>query len=212
MTANVYLLTHRLYEIIMHIQLLISLRMTLDYNTRGIDYMNLDYMLHILLLFGLGSLGAILGIKLEIPAGAFLGPIVLIAVYQVVFGTIMEKPSWLRLGVQIVVGIVLGTGITKSIFNNFRNIIKPTIVVCTTLISGGILLAVLIQSLTGWDFITCVLATAPGGQAEMALLSDSIGANTEKVITLQLVRTQLVAVGLLPLARLFIRNKRKQEG
>lgn len=172
--------------------------------------MSLNYILHILLLLGIGSLGAIIAIKLKIPAGAFLGPLVLIAVYQITFGTIMEKPYWLRLGVQIAVGMVLGVGITKSFFNNFRNMIKPTIVVCITLIGGGILLAVLIQTLTDWDFITCVLATAPGGQAEMALLSDSIGGQTEKVITLQLVRNQLVMVGLLPLARLFIRSKKKE--
>lgn len=173
--------------------------------------MDLNYIFHILLLLGVGSLGAVIGIKLKIPAGAFLGPIILVAAYQVTFGEIMEKPSWLRLGVQIVVGIVLGAGITKSVFKSFRDIIKPTLVICTILMSGGLLLAVLMKSLTGWDFITCVLSTAPGGQAEMALLSDSIGAHTEDVITLQLVRTQLVAVCLLPLARVFIRNMNKKE-
>lgn len=173
--------------------------------------MDYGYILHILLLLGIGCLGAIIGIKLKMPAGAFLGPILLVAAYQVAFGTIMEKPSWLRLGVQIVVGIVLGAGITKSIFKNLRTLIKPIIVICTILMCGGLLLAVLMKSLTGWDFITCVLSTAPGGQAEMALLSDSVGAHTGNVVALQLVRTQLVAVALLPLARVFVRNRSKKE-
>jgi membrane AbrB-like protein len=174
--------------------------------------MAIEYILHIILLLGLGSLGSMLAIKIKIPAGAFLGPIVLVAVYQVAFGTIMEKPYWLRLGVQIAVGIVLGTGITKFFLYDFRDLVKPIIIVCSTLICGGVILAILIHNLTNWDIITCVLATAPGGQAEMALLSDSVGANTESVITLQLVRNQLVMVGLLPLARLFTKSKKIEEG
>lgn len=171
--------------------------------------MNLHYILGILLLLGLGGIGATLAIKLKIPTGIFLGPIVMVAAYQVSFGMIVEKPYWLRLIVQIAVGFVLGTGFTKSFFQDFKNLIKPTIVVCTVLISGGILLGFFIQSVTGWDFFTSILATAPGGQAEMALLSDSIGAQTEKVIILQLVRNQLVVIGMLPLARVFLKNREK---
>ncbi|MDF2891457.1 MAG: AbrB family transcriptional regulator [Clostridia bacterium] len=172
--------------------------------------MSFEYILRIGLLLSLGGLGALLAVKLKLPTGVFLGPIVLVAAYQIAFGTIMEKPSWFRLIVQIVIGIVLGTSVTKAFFHSFKKIIKPTIMVCSALISGGFLMAVLIHRLTGWDIHTCILATAPGGQAEIIMLADSIGAETEKVIALQLVRNQLVVIGLLPLAKYFMKYREKE--
>jgi membrane AbrB-like protein len=172
--------------------------------------MNLNFVSNLLLLLGIGGVGAILGLRLKIPAGVFLGPIVLVGAYQVAFGTIMEKPYWIRLAMQIAVGIVLGTKLTKNFIADFNGLIKPVLVACAAMFCGALLLGFMLKVFTGWDLTTSILSTAPGGQAEMAMLSDSIGAETEKVIILQLIRNQLVLIVMLPLARIFFRKREKE--
>lgn len=172
--------------------------------------MSMDYILHLLLLLGLGGMGAFIAVRLKMPTPVFLGPIIFVGTYQVAFGNIMEKPYWLKLAVQIGVGIVLGSKITKAFLGDFKKLVKPTLMVSMTLFGGAVLLGMVLQSLTGWDLMTCILATAPGGQADMAILSDSVGAETEKVIVLQLIRNQLALVVMLPLARLYLKRKKKE--
>lgn len=173
--------------------------------------MGTNYVLHLFMLLSLGVIGAFVALKLRFPTAEFLGPILFVGTYQVTFGSIMDKPYWLRLVVQIAVGIVLGTKLTKSFFSNFKKLIKPTLMVSSILVSGAVLLGMLLQTFTGWDLITCIIATSPGGQGEMALLSDSVGAETEKVIILQLIRNQMALVVLLPLARFYLNKKEVAE-
>lgn len=172
--------------------------------------MNIDYILHLLLLVGLGGSGAFITVRLKMPTAVFMGPIIFVGAYQVAFGSIMEKPYWLKLAVQIVVGIVLGSKITKAFLADFKKLVMPTLMVSITLFSSAVFLGMVLQAFTGWDLMTCILATAPGGQADMAILSDSVGAETEKVIVLQLIRNQLALVVMLPLARLYLKRQKKE--
>jgi membrane AbrB-like protein len=171
--------------------------------------MNIDYILNLILLLCIGGAGAVVGHRLKVPAGVFIGSIISVGAYQVIFGTIMGKPHWIRLIAQIAVGLVLGTKFTQSFLLDFKRLIKPIIVACVTLICTSVLLGILLSYMTGLDLATSILSTAPGGQAEMAVFSDSIGAQTEKVIVLQLVRNQLVLIGIMPLAKILFRNKEK---
>jgi len=137
--------------------------------------MSMNYILHLLLLLGLGGSGAVVALRLKMPTPVFLGPIIFVGAYQVAFGSILEKPSWLKLAVQIGVGIVLGSKITKAFLGDFKKLVKPTLMVSITLFSSALILELVLQHLTGWDLMTSILATAPGGQADMAILSDSVG-------------------------------------
>ena len=60
-----------------------------------------------------------------------------------------------------------------------------------TLIAGAIA-AILAMQLTSWDWLTCLLVTAPGGSAEMILVSLALNHNVEIVTTGHLVR--LIAI------------------
>lgn len=172
--------------------------------------MSIDYILHFLLLIGLGGIGAFIAVRLKMPTAFFMGPIIFVGTYQVVFGSIMENPYWLKLAIQIVVGIVLGSKITKTFLSDFKKHIKPTMMVSITIFSSAIFLSMVLQAFTGWDLVTCILATAPGGQADMAILSDSVGAQTEKVIIMQFLRSLLALVVMLPLARLYFKRQKER--
>ena len=172
--------------------------------------MELNYLFKMLILFAVGGLGAVVALKLKVPSGALIGPIVFIGAYQIIFGIIMDKPYWLRLSAQLAVGMFLGTKFTREFLKDFKKLVKPILVVCLTLTTGSIVIGIIIKTYTGWDYITSILASVPGGQAEMAMLSDSVGAQTEKVILLQLFRNQLALLLMLPMARLFIKYKEKR--
>ncbi|MEL7565308.1 MAG: AbrB family transcriptional regulator [Dehalobacterium sp.] len=165
------------------------------------------FVLRLALTLFLAGIGAWVALKIKIPAGVFLGPIIVIGTYQVFAGTLMERPVWLRTMVQIAVGIVLGTSFAKVHLGELKKLIKPTLTVCAMMLGGGLAIALILGCTTGWDYKTVILATTPGGQGEMAILSDSVGAATEKVIILQLVRNQLVMLFMLPLARAFYQIK-----
>lgn len=172
--------------------------------------MNINYVFQILILIAIGGIGAYVAIKLKVPSAALIGPIVFIGAYQVLFGNIMAKPYWLRMAAQIAVGIFLGTRFTREFLADFKKLIAPVTVVCFTMITGAVIIGTVIKTFTGWDFITSILVTVPGGQAEMAMLSDSLGAQTEKVILLQLLRNQLALLIMLPMARMFLKYKEKR--
>ncbi|ATW26121.1 AbrB family transcriptional regulator [Candidatus Formimonas warabiya] len=165
--------------------------------------MDTQFALRLALTLLLGGIGAWVAMKIKIPAGVFLGPILIIGAYQVFYGPLMDRPVWLRTMVQIAVGIVLGTSFAKVHLDGLKKLIKPTVTVCALMLGGGLLIALILGITTDWDYKTVILATTPGGQGEMAILSDSVGAATEKVIILQLVRNQLVMLLMLPLARAF---------
>ncbi|HBH12926.1 MAG: Putative membrane protein [Clostridiales bacterium 38_11] len=165
--------------------------------------MNIGYIQQFFLLMVVGGLGAFIGHRLRIPAGIFIGAIISVGVFQVFFGTIMAKPSWMKLIMQIAVGLVLGTRFTAEVLIDFKKMVKPVLISCVSLIFFAIMIGYFLSYITGWDLLTSILSTAPGGQTEMAILSDSVGADTEKIIILQLVRSQLVLVVMMPLVKRF---------
>ena len=173
--------------------------------------LNINYISKILMLIIIGGIGAIVALKIKIPSGAFIGPIVFIGVYQILNGNIIEKPYWLKLIAQLAVGMFLGTRFTREFLASSKKLVKPIIIACSTLISGAVILGIILKNYTGWDYITSILATVPGGQAEMAMLSDNVGAQTEKVILLQLLRNQFTLLFMLPMAKLFIKYKEKRK-
>lgn len=71
-------------------------------------------------------------------------------------------------------------------------------------IGAGLIAAAIARLLTSWDWLTCILVTAPGGAPEMILVALALEHNVEIVTAGHLVR--LLAInGSLPLWILFFR-------
>jgi len=102
---------------------------------------------------------------------------------------------------------LLGISIGESWVNNpkigKRTVIYALIPVGLTIVAGFIA-AAFAMFLTPWDWLTCILVTAPGGSAEMILVSLSLNHNVEIVTAGHLIR--LIALNLsLPMWLLFFR-------
>ncbi|GAX34256.1 AbrB family transcriptional regulator [Nodularia sp. NIES-3585] len=100
-------------------------------------------------------------------------------------------PAFIKLLGQLLLGITIG-----EYWGDKPNIGKRAVgyafmSVALTLVAGAIA-AMLAMQLTSWDWLTCLLVTAPGGAAEMILVSLALNHNVEIVTTGHLVR--LIAI------------------
>jgi membrane AbrB-like protein len=139
-----------------------------------------------------------LTIVFKIPAGDFFGALLLGILFNFVLswlpvvGVLHLNPQPLiNIVGQMLLGITIGEywG-DKPVFGK-RMIGCALISVALTLIAGAIA-AILAMQFTSWDWLTCLLVTAPGGAAEMILVSLALDHNVEIVTTGHLVR--LIAI------------------
>lgn len=165
------------------------------------DPSQLGLLVLVLLITGLVVYLAIL---FKIPAGDFFGALLigigfnpLLHWLPFVGDISFSPPPLINLLGQMLLGITIG-----EYWGDKPNFTKRTIgyalmSVVMTLASGAIA-AILAMQLTSWDWLTCLLVTAPGGSAEMILVSLALNHNVEIVTTGHLVR--LIAINsFLPL-------------
>ncbi|HYW20762.1 MAG TPA: AbrB family transcriptional regulator [Nodularia sp. (in: cyanobacteria)] len=134
----------------------------------------------------------------KMPAAEFFGGLVVGLVFNSllhwlpVLGDVnFSPPTFIKLLGQLLLGITIG-----EYWGNKPNIGKRAVgyalmSVAMTLVAGAIA-AMLAMQLTSWDWLTCLLVTAPGGSAEMILVSLTLNHNVEIVTAGHLVR--LIAI------------------
>ncbi|BAY24490.1 putative ammonia monooxygenase [Calothrix sp. NIES-2100] len=153
-----------------------------------------------LLLLALGITGFVvyLSILFKIPAGDFFGALLIGIGFNPVLNLLpfvhnlhFTPPSLINIVGQMLLGITIGEYWGEKPSFKKRTVVYAVISVVMTLIAGAIA-AMLAMQLTSWDWLTCLLVTAPGGSAEMILVSLVLNHNVEVVTTGHLVR--LIAI------------------
>ncbi len=161
----------------------------------------------------IGAIGGYLGIKLKIPAGAMIGSMIAVAIYNV-FSKNGYVPSNFKLVAQIVIGAIIGLNFTMDSILELKNLIIPSIILVIGLTFFSLLLGLIIFKLTGsslfkmdgLDLPTALFSAAPGGLTDMVIMSESFGAQTHIVALLHLIRLTTVLT-VLPLAIKFLTEK-----
>lgn len=153
-----------------------------------------------LLLLVLGIIGLIvyLSILFKIPAGDFFGALLIGIGFNPIINLLpfvqdihFTPPSFINIIGQMLLGITIGEYWGEKPSFGKRTIVYAVLSVIMTLIAGAIA-AMLAMQLTSWDWLTCLLVTAPGGAAEMILVSLVLNHNVEVVTTGHLIR--LIAI------------------
>lgn len=139
-----------------------------------------------------GAAGGILAYQAKIPAGGMVGSMLAVAVVNVFIYPMPLMNTNIRLGAQIVIGTALGLQVTRQSFESMRHMIVPAALMTFLLISAGLLIGLALHKFTGWDIVTSMTASAPGGMTEMSLLCEALGGDTPTTAVLQLFR--MVAV------------------
>ncbi len=137
-------------------------------------------------------LSPVIAQRLNIPAGAFLVPMVA-GIVLVHFGLMtIELPPWLLAGCYAFIGWNIGLRFTRSLLVHALRLL-PRIMACLVamIVLCG-LIAVLLVYGAGVDPLTAYLATSPGGSDSIAIITASSDADVSFVMAMQTVR--LIAV------------------
>ena len=157
-------------------------------------------MLNINLLYYLiaGGIFGALALKTGIPAaplaGALLGASIVSVSGKI---PIADWPIGTRTLLEIGIGTVIGTSLTKDSISDLQNLWKPAILITFTLVATGLVIGLWTSRLLKVDIITTILGAAPGGISGMSLVGSEYGVGAA-VATLHAVRLITVLL-ILPL-------------
>lgn len=135
------------------------------------------------------------GLKVHLFGASILGPMIVAALLSLT-GFLHDRPPAIAiLAAQFFIGTSIGARYTGVSLRELRVDVVAGLVFC--LILGVICLAVAeIASLAGWaPGLEAMLSFAPGGQAEMAVLTIIAGADLAFVVTHHVVRIVVVITG-----------------
>lgn len=153
-------------------------------------------LLRLFLTVAVGAAGARILYRLRVPAGAMVGSIIFVGLFQI-FSGYGYFPRIVKAAVQAVAGGFIGQRIGRSDLRELQTIVKPSLQ-----LFGGIFLlstctGLLIRHTSSLDIATAVLSSVPGGITDVALISADVGADPAQSTALQLVR-YLIAILILP--------------
>ena len=140
----------------------------------------------------------VLALKTGIPAAPLAGALIG-ASFLSISGKI-EAATWpngTRTLLEIAIGTVIGTSLTKNSLFELQNLWKPAILITFTLIITGLAIGIWTSRLLNLDILTSILGAAPGGISGMSLVGSKYGVGPA-VATLHAVRLITVLL-ILPL-------------
>ena len=161
----------------------------------------------ILLVIGALS-GAYTGKRTNLPAPWLVGGMLGTAVIQTVGSSVIGKdlaawwPHVLIILAQILIGTSIGSRVHREMFNGSKQVITVGLLTSTGLVTAMALCSFLISMWTHIPLITCILAFAPGGVAEMATTSLTLHADSTFVVAVQSLRLMTILLILPSLFRL----------
>ncbi len=153
----------------------------------------------LLLLVGVSLVAVYIAILCKIPAAHFFAALLvgmtfnpLINSFHLTTGiTHFALPPMIRIIGQMLLGITIGEYWGEKPDFGKETIAYAVMSTIMTLLAGAIA-AYFAMQLTSWDWLTCMLVTAPGGAAEMILVALTLNHNVEVVTVGHLVR--LIAI------------------
>ncbi|MGZ4160699.1 MAG: AbrB family transcriptional regulator, partial [Neobacillus sp.] len=155
--------------------------------------------------------GALVSKRFKMPVpwlvGSMLGAAIVQLLFPLLFGqtdTAFWPHEFIFLA-QILIGTSIGSRINKNMFKGLGRIIGVGLVSSLCLVISMLLFSFLIADITHIPLVTCILAFAPGGVAEMATAAIALHADSTFVVAVQSLRLITIITLLPPLFR-FINN------
>ena len=135
-----------------------------------------------------GTAFGALALKTGIPAAPLAGALIGASLLSI-SGKIeaAEWPNGTRTLLEIGIGTIIGTSLTKNSLVELQTLWKPAILITFTLILTGLAIGLWTSRLLKVDVITTILGAAPGGISGMSLVGSEYGVGPG-VATLHAVR------------------------
>jgi membrane AbrB-like protein len=143
--------------------------------------------------------------RLRLPNAWVIGPLIVAIMLTAAGVQLSRLPEWMIRTGQLFIGVSLGTRFTPRFVHTApRYLASVAACTCVTLLLAG-LFAFCVAAITGLHPGTMVLATSPGGIAEMALTARVLHLGVPVVTAFHVARMVVVVLGIGPLYRAWAR-------
>lgn len=144
----------------------------------------------LLLAFGVATVAR----HLNIAGGAMVAPLVIGATLQGMGLLVIELPPALLAASFAVIGWSIGLRFTRSILQHAWRAMPQVLGAIFVMISVGVVIAVGLNQLGGYDPLTAYLASSPGGADSVAIIAATSAVDAGFVMAMQLARFLMVLV------------------
>jgi membrane AbrB-like protein len=153
-----------------------------------------------LLVAAIAGAGALVGVRLRVPAGPLLGPMILAGALTLT-GAVgdLSVPPLLREAAFAVIGLQVGLRFTMATVRQVGRLLAPVMATILALLVACFGLAVVLAAATPVSLLDAYLATTPGGLYAVVAVAFGAGADTTFIVAVQGLRV-LAMVLLAPLA------------
>jgi uncharacterized protein len=142
-----------------------------------------------LVLAACGVASYVISQRVNIVGGVMIIAIFLSAVAHGTGMTNVVPPDWLMALVQIVIGSVVGARFAGIMWKEVRSTVRQALVWTVVLLATSTAFAWIGAHVFDRPFAALLLATSPGGMAEMIIISMAVGIETAFVVTCQAFRS-----------------------
>ena len=147
-----------------------------------------------------------IGNKLKLPAGAMIGAILGAVIVNLFLGGAVFYDQ-IKTVLQLLSGAMIGSKIGMSDVRAMKKIIFPTLFLLLGMVVLNLTFGGAIFALSSLNVATSLFATAPGGMADMAIISSELGADPAYVGILQLLRILIILLCLPPIFKKILSGK-----
>ena len=159
--------------------------------------------MQLILTICVGFLGAYLGLKWKLPAGALVGSMIAVMIFNVAFD-MAYMPQGLKFYAQIATGAYVGSKITRQDALNLRHIVSPALILSAVMLAFTVSVGWIICHISRLAVPTALFAMAPAGITDMTLAAmDFEEAEPSVVALIQTLRVIFVILLMPPTIRRF---------
>lgn len=130
-----------------------------------------------LLIYALaGTAMGLLALRTGIPAAPLAGALLGAGIVSMSGKLeIAAWPSGTRTALEIGIGVVIGTSLTRASLEQLQLLWKPALLITVTLVMTGLVIGLWTSRLLGIDPVVALLGAAPGGISGMSLVGTEFG-------------------------------------
>lgn len=146
------------------------------------------------LALAIAFLGVRVATRLKMPAAPFFGALIVGIIFNPLLHSLpfipdldFTPPRLVNLIGQVLLGVAVGEHWGNQPYLS-KKAVGYALIPVALVIGAGLIAAAIANQLTPWDWLTCILVTAPGGAPEMILVALALDRNVEIVTAGHLVR------------------------
>ncbi len=145
-----------------------------------------------LLLYALGVVGWGVFSLIRAPVPPLLGALVVIGALRVFEAPVPASPNFLDPAVQIMLGLFIGSKVTRETVADLKNLVRPALLVAGWALALVFVFGPILGRVSALDPVTAVLSSSVGGLPEMMVLAMATRADIASVAVLKLMRAVII--------------------